>query len=121
MVAAYLGANVLATDMDLTATERALARNQETLAAARGRVATDTLAWGDTWLGQPLSAVLVADVLYKEACLVPLATQLAAIVAASKVTPRILLAYQRRDREMEQRFFGLLCEKSLSYRQLPMD
>merc|ERR1712039_795581 len=41
MVAALLGANAVATDMDLTAVSNAMSRNRETLAAGKGSMTTE--------------------------------------------------------------------------------
>lgn len=124
MVAAFLGAKALATDQDLTSAETTLAKNQKTLAEAPGCVDLEKLDWGPSVPQhyKDVRAVLVADSLYKEECLVPLASQLAAIIAASSTPPRILLAYQRRDLGLENKFFGsVLNSEALCSRELSTD
>jgi len=121
MVAACLGAKVVATDQDLTAVQDAMARNVNTLATAQGSIAFDHLDWGRSMPPCAWSAVLCADLLYDELGLVPLAATLGALARTSSQVPRILLTYQLRRPAIERNFFGPMLEKEgLGYREVPL-
>jgi len=121
LVAAWLGAKVVATDWDTSSVNDAIWRNSTTVAASKGSITLAHLPWGADIPEQSCSIVLVADAIYKEACLIPLASTLAALCAGSQV-PRILMAYQRRDPKVEKLFFGpVLGKEALLYRDLSMD
>eukprot|EP00928_Gymnodinium_smaydae_P007527 TRINITY_DN1269_c1_g2_i1.p1 TRINITY_DN1269_c1_g2~~TRINITY_DN1269_c1_g2_i1.p1 ORF type:complete len:271 (-),score=47.01 TRINITY_DN1269_c1_g2_i1:391-1203(-) len=122
MVAAYLGAQVLATDLDLAAARSAVAQNGETMKLGSGSLLLKELRWGGLVPRQAYAAVLVADALYSFEGLSPLASTLADLVADAIEAPRILLAYQRRNLTMEKHFFeSILPEKSLRSRELSPD
>lgn len=122
MVAACLGAKAVATDLDVSSAEAAMAQNQSVLDDAAGSISLDHLLWGCKEGARPADVVLVADAIYTEKTLRPLATTLAALASGSKSTPRILMAYQLRDPAMEKYFFGqILTNEALSYRELSLD
>lgn len=110
IVAAALGAKVLATDAEIASADLVIAKNQHALGAAGGSIETACLTWGAPAPEKPWAAVLVADAIYEESSHVALAATLAsaarvALLFGASTPPRILVAWQNRQPEVEARFF----------------
>lgn len=112
IVATALGAEVLATDIELTSAEHAIARNNHVLQNQHcGSISTACLEWGTPVPEKPWRVVLTADTIYNESEHAALATTLASVHRIAKQNgaisePLILLAFQLRRPDAEARFFG---------------
>jgi len=127
IVAAALGAQVLATDIELTSAEHAIVRNNHILQNQHcGSISTACLEWGAPVPEKPWRAVLTADTIYKESDHAALATTLASVHRVAKQNgatcePQILLAFQLRRPDAEARFLGkTLSDVGLTSRELSL-
>lgn len=126
IVAASLGAHVLATDAEIASADGVIAQNQHALGAAGGSIETVCLHWGAPSPDRPWAAVLVADALYDEAGHAGLAATLAsaaevALKHGASIAPRMLVAFQNRRPQVESRFFcQALPAVGLQWKELPL-
>jgi predicted nicotinamide N-methyase len=111
IVAAALGAHVLATDAEVASADLVLSRNKHVLATgAGGSISTAELTWGSQAPDKPWGAVIVADAIYDEVGHAPLAATLAsaakaAVTSGAPKAPRMIVVYQNRRPDVEDRFF----------------
>mmetsp|Transcript_152108 Transcript_152108/g.268554 ORF Transcript_152108/g.268554 Transcript_152108/m.268554 type:complete len:257 (-) Transcript_152108:20-790(-) len=111
IVAAALGANVLATDAEIASADLVIEQNRHVFAnAGGGSLSTACLSWGDPVPDKPWALVLVSDAIYDDCGHTALAATLSSVQPVAlrngaSAPPRILVAYQNRRPEVEGRFF----------------
>lgn len=128
IVAAALGANVLATDAEIASADLVIEQNRHVLARADGgSLSTACLKWGDPVPDKPWALVLVSDAIYDECGHTALAATLASVQRVAlrngaSAPPRILVAFQNRRPEVESLFFcQRLREVGLSFNEVSLD